>query len=134
MPYQAAIAFINGKVTVDEFDTKYIGDPLVQRLIKATTVVEDPEFERRYPEHYSSAVQITMKDGSVFGAVVDDPKGDWRNPVLYSDVEDKFRFLANRVYKDMQRTEDVIGLISELEHQKDMTELMKLVNDEEKEV
>lgn len=129
MPFQAAIAFVNGKVTVDEFDVKYIDDPLVKKLIASTTVVEDPEFEARYPEHYSSAVKITMKDGTEYESVIDDPKGDWRNPVTFEDVKNKFRTLANRVYTDPERTEKIISFVEDLETQKDMSELMKLVND-----
>lgn len=129
MPYQAAIAFLNGKVTVDEFDVKYIEDPTIKRLVANTTVVMDDEFERRYPEHYSSAVTITMKDGTEFTAVVDDPKGDWRNPVSYEDVVNKFRYLANRVYTDTSRTEAIVEFVNNLENQPDMSKLMELVND-----
>ena len=131
MPFQAAIAFRNGQVTVDEFDVKYIDDPLIQRLIANTTVVEDPEFEKRYPEHYSSAVKITMKDGTIYESVIDDPKGDWRNPVTYEDVENKFRGLANRIYADKDRTEKIIAFVKDLENQTDMSQLMALVNDVE---
>ena len=130
MPYQAAIAFKNGKVTVDEFDVKYIEDPTVQRLIAVTEVVEDPEFEARYPEHYSSAVEITMEDGTKYEAVIDDPKGDWRNPVTFEDVKNKFRQLANRVYTDPERTEKIIAFVEKLEEQQDMSALMALVNDQ----
>lgn len=129
MPYQAAIAFKNGQVTVDEFDVKYIEDPTVKRLISVTDVVEDPEFEKRYPEHYSSAVEITMDDGTVYEAVVDDPKGDWRNPVTFEDVKNKFRYLANRVYSDPARTEQIISYVEHLEEQNDLSDLMTLVND-----
>lgn len=129
MPYQAAIAFKNGKVTVDEFDTKYIVDPLIKKLISVTEVVEDPIFEERYPEHYSSAVEITMKDGTKYEAVIDDPKGDWRNPVTYEDVKAKFRTLANRIYADPNRTEEIIAFVDSLEKQTDMSKLMALVND-----
>ncbi len=129
MPYQAAIAFRNGKVTVDEFDVKYINDPLIQRLISVTDVVEDPEFEARYPEHYSSAVEITMEDGTTYKAVIDDPRGDWRNPVTFEDVKEKFRVLANRVYSDPQRTEQIIQFVETLPEQADMSQLMALVND-----
>lgn len=129
MPYQAAIAFKNGQVTVQEFDVKYIDDPLIKRLIANTTVVMDEEFERRYPEHYSSAVTITMKDGTQYTAVVDDPKGDWRNPVTHADVENKFRKLANMVYADPERAEKIIAFVNDIENQPDMSVLMELVND-----
>lgn len=129
MPYQASIAFMNGKVTVDEFDVKYIDNPLIKKLISVTEVVEDPEFERRYPEQYSSAVTITMKDGTQYTAVVDNPKGDKRNPVTHQDVENKFRTLANKVYTDPARSEEIIKFVNNLENEPDLSKLMKLVND-----
>ena len=51
MPYQAAVAFLNGKFTPDELNVEYIKNPLIQKMIANTTVVCDDEFERRYPEH-----------------------------------------------------------------------------------
>ena len=132
MPYQAAVAFLNGKFTPDELNVEYIKNPLIQKMIANTTVVCDDEFERRYPEHYSSAVTITMEDGTEYTAVVDDPKGDWRNPVTYEDVENKFRYLANTVYAEPERTEKIIAFVKDLEKQPDMRVLMELVNDEAK--
>jgi len=127
MPYQGAIAFVNGKVTVDEFDTKHLDNPLVKRLIAATTVVEDAEFERRYPDQYSSAVTITMKDGTEYTAVVDNPKGDKRNPVTHADVENKFRYLANRIYTDASVAENIVGYVNDLENQTDISELIQII-------
>ncbi|MDR1650945.1 MAG: MmgE/PrpD family protein [Synergistaceae bacterium] len=127
MPFQSAVAFVNGKVTVDEFDMKHLGNPLVKRLIASATVVEDPEFERRYPDQYSSAVTITMKDGSEYTAVVDNPKGDKRNPVTHADVEAKFRYLANRVYSDKSVAERIVEYVNGLENQKDVSELVKII-------
>ena len=130
MPYQASAAFLHGKFGVAELDTALIEDPLIKKMIKNTEAVLDEEFENRYPDHYSSAVTITMADGTEYSAVVDDPKGDWRNPVTYEDVENKFRDLANSVYADPARTEKVIAFVSDLENQPDMAVLMQLVNDE----
>ena len=50
----------------------------------------------------SSAVTITMKDGKELTAVVDDPKGDKRNPVSQKDVENKFRNLVTPILKDTE--------------------------------
>jgi len=130
MPYHASAAFLHGKFGVAELDTALIEDPLIKKMIRNTEAVLDEEFENRYPDHYSSAVTITMADGTEYSAVVDDPKGDWRNPVTYEDVENKFRDLANSVYADPARTEKVIAFVSDLENQPDMAVLMQLVNDE----
>ena len=71
-----------------------------------------------------------MEDGTKYEAVIDDPKGDWRNPVTFEDVKNKFRQLANRVYTDPERTEKIIAFVEKLEEQQDMSALMALVNDQ----
>ena len=60
MPYQASAAFLHGKFGVAELDTALIEDPLIKKMIRNTEAVLDEEFENRYPDHYSSAVTITM--------------------------------------------------------------------------
>ena len=127
MPYQAAAAFLFGKITVDEFNTGHIQNPEIKRLISVTDVTEDPEFERRYPDQYSSAVTITMKDGKEYTAVVDNPRGDKRNPVTHADVENKFAYLASRIYSDKSVIENIKNRINDLENLKDMSDLISMI-------
>ena len=128
MPYQAAIAFVRGKVGIDEFTDKSLADPLARDLMKLVEVVEDEEFERRYPDQYSSAVTITMDDGAEYTAVVDNPKGDKRNPVTHEDVERKFKALVTPVYGDESRADDIVDYVNRLESSGDIGELMTLVS------
>ncbi|MCX5839637.1 MAG: MmgE/PrpD family protein [Deltaproteobacteria bacterium] len=127
MPYQSAIAFVRGKVGIDEFTEESRKDPLARKLTKYVEVVEDAEFERRYPDQYSSAVTITMEDGAQYTAVVDNPKGDKRNPVTHGDVENKFRSLVGRVFQDDARTERIIDYVNNIELSKDVGELISMV-------
>ena len=126
MPYQAAIAFVRGKVGIDEFTEASLREPLARKLIGLVEVVEDPEFERRYPDQYSSAVTITMEDGTQYSAVVDNPKGDKRNPVTHADVENKFRGLVKRVFADDTRVERVIEYVNHIEDSQNAGELVSL--------
>jgi len=127
MPYQAAIAFVRGKVGIDEFTEESLRDPQARQLMKCVEVVEDEEFERRYPAQYSSAVTITMEDGIAYTAVVDNPKGDKRNPVTHEDVENKFRSLVDRVFEDESRAKRVIDYVNNIEGSKDVGELVSMV-------
>jgi 2-methylcitrate dehydratase PrpD len=126
MPYQSAIAFVRGKVGIDEFSEAGLRDPQARKLMKCVEVVEDEEFERRYPDQYSSAVTITMDDGAEYTAVVDNPKGDKRNPVTHGDVENKFRSLAGRVFRNDKRVERVIDYVNHIESSKDVGELVSM--------
>jgi 2-methylcitrate dehydratase PrpD len=131
MPYQASIALLRGKVGIDEFTPDCIQNQEARRLMKLVEVVEDPEFERRYPDQYSSAVTVTMDDGKEYTAVVDNPRGDKRNPVTHEDIENKFRDVAGRILDD-ERVSKVIEYANNLDQQKDVADLMSLVNVESK--
>jgi len=121
MPYQAAAAFVFGRFTVHELDTGHLENPGIRRLMAAVRVTENPEFEKRYPEHYSCAVEITMKDGSRYETAVDDPKGDWRNPVAPEEIENKFRTLSDMVWHSPEKTDRVIRFVQDLEDQPDLS-------------
>jgi 2-methylcitrate dehydratase PrpD len=127
MPFQAAIALVRGKAGVDEFTMESANEPLVMQLMERTEWVEDAEFERRYPEHYSSAVAVTMEDGTEYSAVVDDPKGDWRNPVTHQDIENKFTVLVKRITDDEGRINEITDYVNTLETQASIGDLFSLI-------
>jgi len=125
MPWQAAIAFIDGKIDVDTYTEKNIHRPDVRELMQKVDWVVDEEFERRYPEHYSCAVTVTMEDGTEYTSVIDDPKGDYRNPVTQEELEDKFRRLARREL-DEARVERLVGFVRNLGEVENVAELFSL--------
>jgi 2-methylcitrate dehydratase PrpD len=128
MPYQAAIAFVRGRVGVQEFTEQSLREPLARKLMKLVEVVVDQEFERRYPKQYSSAVTVTMEDGTEYTAVVDNPRGDKRNPVTHRDVEQKFRDLTVPVIGDESQVNKIIAYVNRLEESGDVAELIALAN------
>jgi len=127
MPFQAAIAFARGKVGVDEFTMETAREPQIRALMKKVEWVEDAEFERRYPEHYSSAVTVTMEDGTECSSVVDDPKGDWRNPVTHEDIKNKFNGLVDKIFVDKERIKGIINYVDNLETQTSISDLLSLI-------
>jgi 2-methylcitrate dehydratase PrpD len=126
MPWQAAIALIDGKIDADTFTEGNIHRADVRELMTKVDWVVDEEFERRYPEHYSCAVTVTVDDGSEYTSTIDDPKGDYRNPVTQEELEDKFRGLAAREL-DSERVERVIAVVTNLHELTDVGELFSLI-------
>lgn len=127
MPWQAAIALIDRRIDADTFTDKNIHRPDVRELMKKVDWEVDEEFERRYPEHYSCAVTVTMEDGTEYTSVVDDPKGDYRNPVTQQELEDKFRGLASREL-GRETVERLVDLVGHLEDVDDIGELFVLTS------
>ena len=125
MPWQAAIALIDRKIDTETFTEENLHRPDVRKLMEKVEWVIDEEFERRYPEHYSSAVEVTMADGTVYEAVVDDPKGDWRNPVTQEQLEAKFRTVATREISEAQ-AQAIVDLVTNMEQVEDIGQLFEL--------
>ncbi len=129
MFYQAAMALIKGRIGVNEFKMECLEEPWVKELMKVIEVVEDPVFEERYPEHYSSAVTVILKDGRELTAVIDDPKGDSRNPMTMDDVIAKFNDLTGGVNVSEDKAKEIIATAtSGIDKLADVAQLMELVN------
>jgi 2-methylcitrate dehydratase len=94
IPYLVAAAFLDGGVTPATFAPSRIKDPALRPLIKRLTVVEDPEFTRRYPAESCTRIEVTTRDGRRIAAQTSHPKGHYRNPLTDAEVEAKFRGLA----------------------------------------
>ena len=93
-PYLVAAAFADGAVTPATFEPSRIKDPALRPLMKKLTVVEEPEYTRRYPADACTRVEVTTTDGRRVVAETSHPKGHRRNPLTDAEVELKFRGLA----------------------------------------
>jgi len=127
MPWQCAIAIIDGRIDVDTFTDENLGRRDVLELASKVQWVRDDEFEHRYPQHYSCAVTVTMHTGEEFVSVVDDPKGDFRNPMTQLEIEDKFRSLAQREISAKDRIERIVDFVRHLDERDDINELFSVI-------
>jgi 2-methylcitrate dehydratase len=94
IPYLVAAALQDGGITPATFAPARIQDAALRPLIKKLTVVEEPEFTRRYPAESCTRIEVTTADGRLVAAETRHPKGHSRNPLTDSEVEEKFRGLA----------------------------------------
>ena len=96
-PFLVAAAWQDGAVTPATFTPSRIQDPSLRPLIRKLTVVEDPEFTRRYPAEACTRIDVTTTDGRRLTAETRYPKGHRANPLTDAEVEAKFRGLASPV-------------------------------------
>jgi 2-methylcitrate dehydratase len=78
------------------FSEQRIRDPELHALADKVSVVEDPEFTRRFSADIPCRIEIRMQDGTLKTAAVDHPRGHYRNPMSDAEVAQKFRALAGR--------------------------------------
>ena len=101
-------------------------DPKIREQLQKVEVVADPEIEKVFPALQRVIVHIDTRDGRSFNKQLDFPKGDPRNPLTDSDIEEKFAALADGVLTSaaQKRVQDVVW---NLEHVGSVAELMALM-------
>ena len=114
IPYLVAAAIRDGAVTPATFTPSRIKDPALRPVIKKLTVVEEPEFTRRYPAESCTRVEVTTTDGRRVTAETSHPKGHYRNPLSDTEVEEKFKGLAMGAL-GAQRCDQVLAEVRGLE-------------------
>jgi len=68
-----------------------------------------------------------MEDGTEYTSVVDNPKGDWRNPVTQEDLEGKFIKLAMREIKDEEKVARIVDFVTGIHEVEDVSKLFALI-------
>ncbi len=101
--YCVASALQRGNAGLSDFLPEIIAEPNIRDLLAKTTVELSPEFEKKYPIEWPARVQITLDDGEVLKATINNPKGDPENALSYAELEAKFRQLINFAEKDAEK-------------------------------
>jgi len=126
IPYCMAIAFIDGKVTLDQFREGRLKDKNVHDLLKKITIRVDDDFSRQFSSQKNARLQINFKDGSTLTLSTQNPRGSVDKLLTFSEVVTKFRELAEPVIGE-KRVEDIIERVNRLEDLTNVGELVSLL-------
>jgi 2-methylcitrate dehydratase len=92
LPFLAAVALLDGAVTLDSFAQARVTDPALRPLMQQIEVVEDPA----YSEHWKrtseprNRIEVTLRDGRRLVREVTNFRGHQRNPMSAEEVQAKF--------------------------------------------
>lgn len=98
MPFVAAVALLDGRLSAEQFRRERYGDPAVIALMDRVDCVTDPGLDARYPESWPSWAEVTTVDGSRYRAEVQHPKGDPANRLTGAELMAKFDDLTRHCY------------------------------------
>jgi len=76
LPYVVAVALAVGRVTLGDFTDAAIARPKLLDLCARTSVVEDPDFNAKYPGEYWVELKLRLTDGSERKFLSTCPSGD----------------------------------------------------------
>jgi 2-methylcitrate dehydratase PrpD len=68
-----------------------------------------------------------MDNGQEFTSVIDNPKGDYRNPMTQEEIENKFIDLVRIEIDDVGKIKNIIAFVKEIEKANDINELFSLI-------
>ncbi|WP_040793507.1 MmgE/PrpD family protein [Nocardia paucivorans] len=88
LPYVVGAGIVRGELTLAEFTDESLRDPAIHAVADLVTVADDPE--SLFPEAYSAAIEITLRDGRVLSHREAVNRGHGRRPLTPADIELKF--------------------------------------------
>lgn len=123
--YTVACALLRKGVKPDYFNEESIRDPEIMKCIDKMKLIPGIPPEKRV----ATEIHVKMKDGKVFSAQTDAPKGDiFRSPLSAEEIRAKYR--ANIAFSQTvspRNGEQALAIIEKLEELNDVRELTRLL-------
>jgi 2-methylcitrate dehydratase PrpD len=125
--YVTAAALLDGNVLPEQFTPQRLDSDDIWRLIDRTDVHLDESLAHApITERFRTDLHVTMDDGTVHRARVDQPHGAPTDPVTNHELATKFHALANRV-TGAQRAQAIERAVLGLHDLDDVGELVDLL-------
>ncbi len=125
-PYSVAIACIEGKASLEEYDETSVQRGDVHEFMKRIKVKHAPDLDKLYPARAARAT-LTMEDGRHFAQEVRYAKGDPQNPLSWEEILRKFEMIVPSVMVSSHRKRQIIDIIEKFEEIKNVKELTALL-------
>lgn len=126
IPYQAAVAMVHRRPTVESLTDEGLKDPKVIALAKRIKFVPDHSAEAVFPIFVSATVTVKLKGGKTHAATRVAARGDYPLLLNREELTGKFRMLASPVVGEAT-ADKIIETVDNLEKLKDVNELTRLL-------
>jgi len=127
MEFCMALALLERKVELSQFQNKKVQDPKIQEMIKRVAFSVRPDLNTiENSGNPSTTVKILMKDGKEFTKTVDEARGTPGNPLSQDEVRGKYRQCVKGIQSARER-EKTIGIVEDLENLQKISTLTDLL-------
>lgn len=113
LQFCVALAFINGRAGLPDFNEETLWDPAIRELIERIELHLDPDVNAAYPEKWGSVIEVETAHNEIYRLQTEYPKGDPENPVSAEELVDKCKLLA--AHWPAQEIDRYVDLILNLE-------------------
>jgi len=123
IPFCMAIAVVERKAGIAQFQDRKVRDKKVVELMKRVTLYIDDELEKLGYDQVRSRIRIRLKSGRVIEARNDVARGHPEKPMSWAELSGKFRDCASLVLADKD-AETAIELVEGIEDMKSIAPLI----------
>lgn len=88
VPFVIGACLQRGQLTLAEFDDAALTDTTIHELADRVQVADDPD--SRYPDAYSAAVEVELRDGTVLQHREQTNRGHFERPLSREEIAEKF--------------------------------------------
>ena len=124
IPFCMAIAILERKAGIAQFQDRKVRDKKVVELMKRVTLGVDDELEKLGYDQVRSRIRIRLKNGRLIEGRYDVARGHPEKPLSWSELSDKFRDCAGLVLADKD-AETIIQLVARIEKLKSLSHLFR---------
>jgi len=124
IPFCMAIAVIERKAGIAQFQDRKVRDKKVIELMKQVTLYVDEELERLGYDQVRSRVRVKLKDGRVLEDRYDVARGYPTKAMSWAELTEKFRDCAGLVLA-RKNIDETIKLVEKFEEQKSLRPLVR---------
>lgn len=124
LPYSLALASFYGFLGTDAYSNESLVNKNHFVLIDKIIAKIDSNLDKveEYKKDFPATIIIATKDGKKYEKFTHYPKGDYRNPLTFDEICEKFKSLNNKLPKPKQ--ESLIQAIQKLEHIKRVNDIL----------
>ena len=129
IPYVAAAALIDKRMTPASFGDARLWSPELRSLLPKIEVVANDEFTQAYermPVEHRTRVTVSLSNGERITGYAGGSEGDLSQPKSDSEIEDKFRTLTQHVL-GAKRVDAALGMLWKLEREPDVARIAPML-------
>jgi 2-methylcitrate dehydratase PrpD len=130
LEYCVSRAILDGQMGPDQFTTEKVQDSAVQTLIdKVRPVYREGLVKKKGSEQVPMAAEllVRLKDGTVYSSHVDHARGTPENPVIMSELEQKFQQCCKGRLSEQQISQ-AIEELRHFEESQDVADFVSLIS------
>ena len=127
IPFCMAIAVLERKAGIAQFQDRKVRDKKVIELMKRVTLSVDDELEKLGYDQVRSRIRVTLKNGRVIEGRYDVARGHPEKPLSWAEIGDKFRDCAALVLPQT-KADHAIELVARIEKLRSLQPLLRVLS------